>query len=99
MSIKIPMDDVPNYTSEQLELSDTPEIREELTKFVKANFKTFSLGDMAHVLGVRTEILMELLPWGGTRKDLVQHSTNMVVVLQPKDSAKSDALKFEEGLI
>lgn len=99
MPIKIPMDNVPNYTAEELELNQTPEVREQLKLFVKSNFKNFSLGDMAHILGVRTDVLMELLPWGGTRKDLVQHSCSMVVVLQPIGSAKLDDVKYSEGLI
>ena len=99
MPIKISMDDVPNYTAEEMELAQTPEVREQLKRFVKSNFKNFSLGDMAHVLGIKPDVLIELLPWGGTRKDLVQHSCNMIIVLQPKDSAKLDEEKFQEGLI
>jgi len=97
--MKMSMVDVPNYTAEQMELAQTPEIREQLKKFVKSNFKTFSLGDMSHVLGIHPDVLIELLPWGNTRKDLVQHNTNMVVVLQPLDSAKVDEVKFREGEI
>ena len=93
------MIDVHNYTAEEMELAQTPEVREQLKRFVKDNFKTFSLGDMAHVLGIHPDVLIELLPWGNTRKDRVQHNTNMVVVLQPKDSAKVDASKYELGLI
>ena len=91
------MDNPPGYTAEEIELAQDPELRLKLEKFVKANFKNFSIGDMAHVLGVSPKVILELVPWLG--KDRVQFNTQMVVVVREPDKAQDDDLLFQKGEI
>lgn len=95
--MRIPMESPPEYTAEELELSQDPVLRAKLERFIKANFKHFSIGDMAHALGVSPKVIFELVPW--IKKDAVQFKTQMVVVLREPKEAAQDSDLFEQGLI